>query len=53
VAQFLAIDGVGGHIALVVIDDNEALAGHGDQFRGVELRRWIQRAQKVAESGVD
>lgn len=42
VAQFLAIDGVGGHIALIVVDDNETLAGHGYQFRGMELRWWIQ-----------
>lgn len=33
VAQFLAIDGVGRHIALIIVDNNEALTGHGNQFR--------------------
>lgn len=49
VTQQAAVDGEGGHVALVVVDHDEALARHRDVLGRLELVGRFERAKQVAE----
>lgn len=52
VAQLFPIDGVCGHITLIIIDNNETLTRHGNQFGRIEIHRRIKRTQEITKCGM-
>ena len=52
VSQFLAIDGEGDNVALVVVDSGQCFPRQDNVLRAAELLQRFQRAQQVAERGV-
>jgi hypothetical protein len=53
VSQPLAVDRERGHVALLVVDDDDSLSRHGDVFGGGERLGWLEGPQEIPESRVD
>lgn len=52
VAEPLAVDREGCNVSSLVVDDNDALARHGNTLRADEAHRGLQAAQQVTERSV-